>query len=124
MVLTGGPAGDRTVAAGGQALEKSAFYERLRGFLVEHRPDLDGEIEPSTQLWVTGYLDSFGLIETISFLEELLGRPIEIGADDLPSFFTMKDMYWPSSPAPLTAPARPLQRTWLRRTGPLAWPRP
>jgi acyl carrier protein len=77
----------------GQVLDEAAFYQRLRSFLVEHRPDLDGEVEPSTQLWVTGYLDSFGLIETISFLEELLGRPIEIGADDLPSFFTMKDMY-------------------------------
>jgi hypothetical protein len=26
-------------------------------------------------------------------LEEVVGHPIEIGADDLPSFFTMKDMY-------------------------------
>jgi acyl carrier protein len=80
-------------AEGGTTLEESDFYGRLRAFLVEQRPDLDGEIDPSTQLWVTGYLDSFGLIETITFLEELLDRPIEIGADDLPSFFTMKDMY-------------------------------
>ena len=78
---------------GGAVLDEAAFYGKLRGFLVEQRPDLDGEIEPSTQLWETAYLDSFGLIETITFLEELLGTPIEIGADDLPSFFTMEAMY-------------------------------
>jgi acyl carrier protein len=75
-------------------LDESAFYDRLRAFLAEHRPDLPGDdIEPSTQLWDAGYLDSFGLIETLSFLEELVGHPIEISADDLPSFFTMKDIY-------------------------------
>jgi len=74
-------------------MDEPGFYERLRGFLAGQRPDLDGEIEPSTQLWEAGYLDSFGLIETLGFLEDLLGHPIVIGADDLPSFFTMKDVY-------------------------------
>jgi hypothetical protein len=77
----------------GEALDESSFYERLRGFLADQRPDLDGQIEPSTQLWEAGYLDSFGLIETLGLLEEIVGHPVEIGADDLPSFFTMKDMY-------------------------------
>jgi acyl carrier protein len=76
-----------------EVLAEAAFYAQLKAFLTEQRPDLDGDVDPATQLWTTGYLDSFGLIETISFLEELLGHPIEIGADDLPSFFTMKDMY-------------------------------
>lgn len=80
-------------AAGGAPMDEPAFYARLRGFLVEQRPDLDGDIEPATQLWEAGYLDSFGLVETLSFLEELLGRPVEIGADDLPSFYTMEAIY-------------------------------
>ena len=75
------------------ALDEEAFYGQLREFLAAQRPDLDGAIDPDTQLWEAGYLDSFALIETITFLEELLGRPVEIGADDLPSFFTMKAMY-------------------------------
>jgi acyl carrier protein len=74
-------------------VDEESFYAALKEFLAEQRPDLDGEIDPATQLWSAGYLDSFGLIETLTFLEELLGRPIEIGADDLPSFFTMKDIY-------------------------------
>jgi len=74
-------------------MDEASFYELLRRFLVEQRPDLDGEVEPSTHLWEAGYLDSFGLIETLGFLEELLGHPIVIGADDLSSFFTMKDIY-------------------------------
>ena len=74
-------------------MTEAEFYERLRAFLRERRPDLEGDVEPTTQLWQAGYLDSFGLIETLSLLEELTGRPIQIGADDLPSFFTMKGIY-------------------------------
>jgi acyl carrier protein len=82
-----------TSPAGGPMTEQE-LYDGLRRFLAERRPDLPGDdIEPSTQLWDAGYLDSFGLIETITYLEEVVGRPIEISADDLPSFFTMKDMY-------------------------------
>jgi acyl carrier protein len=75
------------------AVSEDAFYEQMLTFLRERRPDLDGEIEPSTQLWEAGYLDSFGLIELLSVLEELTGHPIEIGADDLPSFFTLKGIF-------------------------------
>lgn len=74
-------------------MTEDEFYDRLRAFLRERRPDLDGQIEPATQLWQAGYLDSFGLIEAIGLLEELTGHPIEVGADDLPSFFTMKGMF-------------------------------
>jgi acyl carrier protein len=69
------------------------FYQRMRAFLRGRRPDLSGEIDPTTQLWQAGYLDSFGLIEAIAYLEELTGHPIEVSADDLPSFFTMKGMF-------------------------------
>lgn len=74
-------------------MTEEEFYERMRGFLRERRPDLSGDVEPTTQLWQAGYLDSFGLIEAIAFLEELTGHPIEVGADDLPSFFTMKGIF-------------------------------
>lgn len=69
------------------------FYDRMRVFLRERRPDLDGEIDPTTQLWQAGYLDSFGFIEALGVLEDMTGHPLEVGADDLPSFFTMKGMY-------------------------------
>lgn len=74
-------------------MTEDELYDRLRAFLRERRPDLDGEIDPHTQLWQAGYLDSFGLIEAIALLEELTGHPIEVGADDLPSFFTMEGMF-------------------------------
>lgn len=79
--------------ASGEPVVARDFYERLRAFLADQRPDLDGVIEPTTQLWEAGYLDSFGLVEMLSFLEELLGRRVEIGADDLPSFSTMEAIY-------------------------------
>jgi acyl carrier protein len=74
-------------------LTEEVFYARFRAFLHEHRPDLPADVDPSTQLWDAGYLDSFALIETLTLLEELTGHPIEIGADDLPSFFTMRAIY-------------------------------
>jgi acyl carrier protein len=87
----GGRGGAGDGVCGG--MSEDEFYERMRGFLHERRPDLHGDIEPTTQLWETGYLDSFGLIETLTFLEELTGHSIQIGADDLPSFFTMKGIF-------------------------------
>ena len=74
-------------------MTEDELYDRLRVFLRERRPDLDEHIEPDTQLWQAGYLDSFGLIEAIGLLEELTGHPIQVGADDLPSFFTMEGMF-------------------------------
>jgi acyl carrier protein len=74
-------------------VSEEEFYERLRAFLRARRPDLSGDIEPTAQLWQAGYLDSFGLIETIALLEEMTGHPVEVGADDLPSFFTMKGIF-------------------------------
>ncbi|HVC14639.1 MAG TPA: hypothetical protein VND62_07245 [Acidimicrobiales bacterium] len=74
-------------------MTEEAFYDRMEAFLRERRPDLHSDIEPTTQLWQAGYLDSFGLIETLSLLEELTGHPIQVGADDLPSFFTMKGIF-------------------------------
>ena len=74
-------------------MTEAEFYERMRAFLRERRPDLPGDVEPTTQLWQAGYLDSFGLIETLSLLEELIDHPVQIGADDLPSFFTMKGIF-------------------------------
>lgn len=74
-------------------MTEEAFYERMRAFLHERRPDLPADVDPTTQLWEAGYLDSFGLIEALGVLEEITGHPIEVGADDLPSFFTMKGMF-------------------------------
>ena len=74
-------------------MNEAAFYDRYQAFLLERRPDLPPEIDPTTQLWEAGYLDSFGLIETLTLLEEISGKSIVIGADDLPSFFTMKNIF-------------------------------
>lgn len=69
------------------------FYDRYSVFLRERRPDLDGPITPESELWVEGYLDSFGLIETLTILEEWTGRSIDVGADDIASFATMAAIY-------------------------------
>ena len=61
-----GLGGDEGGVLGG--MSEDEFYDRLRAFLRERRPDLSGDVEPTTQLWEVGYLDSFGLIETLTFL--------------------------------------------------------
>ncbi len=72
---------------------EEAFCDRMRAFPRERRPDLGGEMEPTTQLWNAGHLGSFGLIGTLALLEEITGRPLQIGADDLPQFFAMKGIF-------------------------------
>ena len=67
----GRPGGaDRAGPAGDRGLEED-FYDRLRGFLrrTAARPRRDDRAR-RRQLWEAGYLDSFGLIETLSLLEE------------------------------------------------------
>ena len=101
-----------------EPLDEATFYASLKAFLVEQRPDLDGEIDPATQLWTAGYLDSFGLIETLSFLEDLLGHPIEIGADDLPELLHHEG-HLPVLRGRLTR--RPARKTGRRRGVARSW---
>lgn len=75
-------------------MERQDFYTELKVLLRDLKPDLDArEPEPDTHLWVAGYVDSLAMLEIVFFLEERLGRELDLDGDFLPSFFTMDAIY-------------------------------
>ncbi len=74
--------------------DREEFYASVTVLLRELKPERDvPDPEPGTHLWAEGYLDSLGMLELIYFLEELLGREIELAGDFLPTFFTLRSIY-------------------------------
>ncbi|WP_028934498.1 hypothetical protein [Pseudonocardia spinosispora] len=75
-------------------MTREEFYTLFTALLTELRSDLDlSGLEPDTHLWERGYLDSIGMLETIERLEVLVGRPLELCGDLLPTFYTMDRIY-------------------------------
>ncbi|WP_433528495.1 hypothetical protein ACQPYA_19305 [Micromonospora sp. CA-263727] len=70
------------------------FYGKFTALLQEIRPALSfAELTPDTHLWVAGYLDSLAMLEVIFFLEETLGKELDLNGDFLPTFYTMRSIY-------------------------------
>lgn len=72
--------------------DEITFHRAFEAFLRD-RHGAPVSVALDTHLWAEGLLDSFGLLETIAFLEDLTGKRIELTADDLPNFFTVGAMY-------------------------------
>lgn len=75
-------------------MSRAEFYRLFCDLLhslkpVAEQPDPD----PDTHLWRAGYLDSVGMLEAVAFVEELIGRQIELDRNFLSKFFTMRDIY-------------------------------
>lgn len=75
-------------------MERETFYEELSSFLVGLSPGpTPRPPAPTEHLVDSGYLDSFGLVELIMFLEKRLGIEIPLEEHDPRSFHTMRRMY-------------------------------
>lgn len=81
--------------AGSEAnIDRDAFFAEATAVMRELKPDAPWEhLQPDSHLWADGFLDSIGMLEVIYFLEERLGRPIELLGDFLPNFFTLQAIY-------------------------------
>lgn len=75
--------------------DQEEFYASVTALLRDLKPERDDVPDPEldTHLWAEGYLDSLGMLELIYFLEERLGREIELAGDFLPTFFTLRSIY-------------------------------
>lgn len=74
--------------------DRDEFYASVTALLRDLKPEREApDPEPDTHLWAEGYLDSLGMLELIYFLEERLGREIELAGDFLPTFFTLRTIY-------------------------------
>ena len=75
-------------------MDRIAFYDQLRAFLVAQNPDVDpGLVTGDANLWDLGCVDSFGMVELILFLETTLGAPIAIERHSPRTFHTMARIY-------------------------------
>lgn len=78
-------------------LDREQFYDEVRSYLREQsgaRSSTEVSRAGATDnLWDAGYLDSFGMVALLSFLEDLLGREIVLTADSLRTFHTLERIY-------------------------------
>jgi len=61
----------------------SSLQEELIAAIVEWKPMLAGEIDRTTPLITTAKLDSLGLVRLVIWIEERIGKPIDVTAVDL-----------------------------------------
>jgi acyl carrier protein len=81
-------------------MEREQFYSTMREYLRKDREG-DKDIDPTAiealgpddNLWDLGYLDSFGMVRLLTFLEELLGRELVLSGDSLRTFHTLSRIY-------------------------------
>ena len=75
-------------------MDRQDFYTKLSSFLLDLKPERAvAAPEPRTHLWTEGYLDSIGMFELLLFLEDMMGREIEIGPEMFGSFNSMEMIY-------------------------------
>jgi len=73
---------------------REEFYLQFKELLACLKENQDfSDLTPDTHLWAAGYLDSIGMLETIERIEEMLGRPLTLSGDFLPTFYTMSRIY-------------------------------
>lgn len=81
-------------------MEREQFYSTMREYLRKDREgdkDIDpaaiAALGPDDNLWDLGYLDSFGMVRLLTFLEDLLGRELVLSNDSLRTFHTLGRIY-------------------------------
>ena len=75
-------------------MTREEFYLQFKELLACLKENQDfSDLTPDTHLWAAGYLDSIGMLETIERIEEMLGRPLTLSGDFLPTFYTMSRIY-------------------------------
>lgn len=72
---------------------KELFFDKLATFLAEKAQVERGKIKPETILISSGLLDSLAVVETIVFVENLIGKPIEVDDFRLITFESMSRIY-------------------------------
>jgi acyl carrier protein len=81
-------------------MEREQFYSTMREYLRKDREG-DKEVDPKAiealgpddNLWDLGYLDSFGMVRLLTFLEDLLGHELVLSSDSLRTFHTLARIY-------------------------------
>ncbi|PRY30503.1 hypothetical protein [Pseudosporangium ferrugineum] len=82
------------VTTGRIMIERSQFISAFEEFVAGIGPDRSiTALQPGDNLFDAGVLDSFTVVRVIVFLEELLGRPVDLDDAGIDSFATMDSIY-------------------------------
>ena len=65
--------------------ERESWRAELRSLIAESAPDLDGDLADDTPLISSGLVESTTLLSVALWVEERVGREIDLGAFDLAS---------------------------------------
>jgi len=77
-------------------MERQIFLKEVESFLLSDESNKEhniSSIDPSANLWDLGLVDSFRIMELILFLEDILGKEINVESNFIRNFHTMDLMY-------------------------------
>lgn len=75
-------------------MNKEQFVENFCLFLQSLNLNSDiSNLETTTNLMESGYLDSLSMVEVIIFIENMIGEEISIENYQLSNFYTIEDIY-------------------------------
>ena len=75
-------------------MTKQEFAAAVFAYLAEQTPDLDSSLlTPDANLWDLGYVDSIRVVELVVFIENLIGREIDLSANDAKPAVSVGEMY-------------------------------
>lgn len=78
---------------------KDEFFRSARQFLAQMQEEQEGDpsgvsdIGPTDNLWDQGFIDSMNVIRFLLFLEDWVGREIEVEDDAAQKFRTLEGIY-------------------------------
>lgn len=75
-------------------MTEEQFANAVTAYLTEKQPGIDPALlTPDANLWDLGYVDSVGAADLILFIEELIGREIDLTASDAKPAVSVREMY-------------------------------
>lgn len=80
-------------------MDKDAFFDSVSAFILDHRP-ASAVTRPAVttvpaqgNLFDLGLVDSYTMLDIVSYVEEITGRHIDIMDIDIARLFTLEGMY-------------------------------
>ncbi|PWB92828.1 acyl carrier protein [Methylosinus sporium] len=73
--------------------DRELFYDKMRQFICARSGFSPEKIAPDTALISSGLLDSLAVSESVFFVEDFVGRPIEIDDFRMMTFNSMEHIY-------------------------------
>ncbi len=75
-------------------MTEEEFATAVNAYLAEKQPEIDPALlTPDANLWDLGFVDSVGAADLILFIEELIGREIDLSAGDAKPAVSVREMY-------------------------------